>query len=262
MEDKTCVMRRKTLILIILICAIQIVGCAKKEKDAETDIAKKNTIDELMGIKQEVRSFRVEGFGKDRKLQWGLEGESANVVLDKININVLKAVYHGEEGTFTIFADKAVYDKKTQDIELDENIKGITSDGGELFTAHARWDAEKEEITTDSYVTVKRQNIACSGKGIVTKPRLKKMQFLKEVEVTIMPDKKITCDGPFELDHNESVGIFNKNVKITDKNSETSTDKLTIYLNPDTNAIERIVTEGNVEVVHKGDVEDIGKISF
>ena len=52
------------------------------------------------------------------------------------------------------------------------------------------------------------------------------------------------------------------NVKITDKDSRTLADKLTVYLNPDTNKIERIVTEGNVRVVHTGDVDELGKFSL
>ena len=43
------------------------------------------------------------------------------------------------------------------------------------------------------------------------------------------------------------------------------TDKLTVYLNPETNGVSRIVTEGNVKVVYRGDLEDmgdLGKASF
>lgn len=217
---------------------------------------------EMPDIKQEVYSFRLEGFGKDKGVQWGLEGASATVIADKVNIKELKAVYRGEDMTFTLFADKAVYDKATQDIELDENIVGNTSDGGKLLTAHAKWNAKTQEITTDSRVWIERENLLCSGKGMLSHPRLKKVMFCREIEVKISPDKVITCDGPFELDHEKSIAIFNKNVKIIDTDSETLTDKLTVYLNPDTNEIERVVTEGNVEVVHCGNVEDIGKMSF
>jgi lipopolysaccharide export system protein LptA len=97
---------------------------------------------------------------------------------------------------------------------------------------------------------------------MTTKPRLKRVQFREEITVIILPDKKITCDGPFELDHEKSIAIFNKNVRIIDADSETLTDKLTVYLDPETNEVERVITEGNVEVVHTGDVRDIGRMSF
>ena len=217
---------------------------------------------ELTGIKQEVYSFKVEGFGEGSKVQWHLEGESANVVHEKINIKNLKAVYHEGDTVFTIFADRAVYDKKTQDIELEDNIIGKTSDGGELITDYAKWHAKTEEITTESYVIVKRENMECIGKGLITKPRLKWVAFRKEVEVDIKPDRKIICDGPFEIDHEKSVAIFNKNVKISDKESDTFADRLTVYLDPVTNEIIEAVTEGNVKVVHRGDMRDMDSFSF
>jgi len=213
-------------------------------------------------IRQEVYAFKVEGFSKDKKVQWGLEGESARVIADRINIKNLRGVYHGEDMTFVVFADSAIYDKKTQDIELRANIRGRTSDGGELLTDYARWNARSEEITTDLYVTVRRQNITCRGRGLITKPRLKRVVFREDVEVDIAPDKKIICSGAFELDQEKNTAIFNDDVKITDKDSETFTDKLTVYLNAVTNEIERVVTEGNVKVVHRGDVGDIGKMSL
>lgn len=251
---------KKIFFVTILITVLAANGCSKKDEPQKA----RETLagEESLALKQEVYTFKVEGFNKDKKVQWGLEGESAKVILDKVNIKNLRAVYHGNDMTFTIFADSAVYDKKTQNIELKTNIVGKTSDGGELATDYANWNAEAEEITTDSHVVVKRENITCRGRGLVTRPRLKRVAFEKEVEVDIAPDKKIVCSGPFELDQEKRVAIFNNNVKITDKDSETLTDKLTVYLKAKTNEVERIVTEGNVEVVHRGDIEDMGKMSF
>ncbi len=252
-----------SLLMIILSSFVAMSGCSKKENTYRA--AKKSgtmSQKELFEMKKEVYSFRVEGFADNRKVQWGLEGESANVVLDKINITNLKAVYYGEDMTLTIFADKAIFDKKTQDIELLKNIVGKTSDGGELVADYAKWDAKTEKITTDSYVIVRRQNITCKGRGLVAKPHLKHVIFEREVEVDIAPDKKITCNGFFELNHAESVAIFNDNVKITDKDSETFTDKLTVYLDPETNKVLSVITEGSVRVVHRGNVENIGEMSF
>ena len=254
---------RKALFLLALIVAAQAAGCAKKENVSKVSPDRQNISPEaLVEVNHEVYSFRLEGFNKNNEVQWGIEGGSASVVLEKVNINDLKAVYYGDDMTFTIFADRAVYDKETQDIELETNVIGKTSDGGELTTTSAKWNAKAEEIVTDAYVTVKRENISCRGKGMITRPRLRRVQFREEVVVLISPERIITCDGPFEIDHDKNKAIFNNNVKVTDKDSDTFTDKLTVYLDPETNQIERIVTEGNVKVVHTGNVEDIGKAAF
>jgi LPS export ABC transporter protein LptC len=259
------IMDRKALLAAALMITIACSGCAQK-KESETAHGKQETQDPPgtgnVNVKQEVYAFKVEGFNEERKAQWRLEGKSADVVMDEINIRDLKAVYYGEDMTFTLWADRAVYNKKTHDIELTKNIIGKTSDGGEFITNFARWNAKTEEIKTDSYVIVKRENITCMGAGLITRPRLKYVAFTSEIEVTIAPDKKITCDGPFELNHKESVAIFHNNVRITDPTSEILTDKLTIYLNPETNEMERFVTEGNVRVVHRGELEKLGEFSF
>jgi len=97
---------------------------------------------------------------------------------------------------------------------------------------------------------------------MLTKPRLRQVKFYKEVEVDIVPERKVTCDGPFELDYDAHVAIFSNNVRITEGEMETFTDKLTVYLHPETNQIDRVVTEGNVKVVHRGDLEELEKIAF
>ncbi len=145
---------------------------------------------------------------------------------------------------------------------MKNNIVGKSSDGGELVTDYAQWNSKNEEITTDSYVIVKRENIICRGRGAVAKPKLNWVQFRKDIVVDIAPDSKIVCSGPFEIDHEKNTAVFNKNVKITDKENETFADKLTVYLDPDTNEVERVVTEGNVRIVKRGDIEDMGNISF
>ena len=269
LDSRLCGNDKKTSLkfVIYLLFVIWILGltsgCSKKEAASKPKKSTPNISQEKEpALKQEVYTFKVEGFNKDKKVQWGLEGESARVIADKINIKNLCAVYHGDDITFTIFADSAVYDKKTQDIELKENIVGKTSDGAELITDYAEWNAKSEEITTDSHVVVKRQNITCRGRGLVTRPRLKWVIFKKEVEVDIAPDKKIVCSGPFKLDQEKRTAIFNDDVKITDKENETFADKLTVYLDAKTNKVERVLTEGNVKVVHLGDIEDMGKMSF
>lgn len=213
-------------------------------------------------LKQEVYSFKVEGFNKDKKMQWNLEGESAHVVKDKINIHNLRAIYYGDDAVFTVLADKAVYDKKTQNVELRSNIIARSSDGGELITDYAVWNPTNEEIKTDAHVVVKRENIICKGTGLITRPKMKWAEFAEEIEVNFNEGRVITCNGPFTINHEEHIAIFNNNVKVRDEKSDMFTDKLTVFLNPDTNEVESIVTEGNVEVVHRGNIEDLDKITF
>ncbi|MFC1576497.1 LPS export ABC transporter periplasmic protein LptC [Candidatus Omnitrophota bacterium] len=262
---------RKILFIVIPILLIVLAVVYFKPKSPPKVEAKSDSgtmsIEEALDIKQEVFTFKIEGYDKDKKVKWGLEGESAKVVEDKIDIRNLKAVYKGGDMNVTLLANNAVFDKKSQNIELNENIIGKTSDGMEFVTDHANWDAKKETVTTDSHVIVKRENVICRGKGLLALPMEKWVSFESDVDVDFGGNKRITCDGPFEIDHMENVAIFNNNVKIADKDSDMFTDKLTVYLKPETNEVDRVVTEGNVKVVHKGELDkigdmDIGKVAF
>lgn len=251
-------------VLLVLLAFAASLRKPEKAPGGKTQTAKISP-EELLNVKQEVFSFTVEGFDKERNVEWGLEGESASVVLDKINIKNLKAVYNGDDMDFTILADRAVFDKKSQDIELEKNIVGRTSDGSELVTDFAKWHAKSEEVTSDAHVTVTRENLICKGKGFLARPRLKQVSLTKEVDVNFSEGKRITCDGPFEIDNQKHIAIFNNNVKVADKDSDMYTDKLTVYLTPDTNEVRSVVTEGNVKVVHRGELDkigDFGQVTF
>jgi len=242
MENKTERPARRRFEIAIVICIVLVLsinGCLKK-KNVSVEIEKKKRAASEKGalnIEQEVYTFKVKGYDANRKVRWGLEGESANVVGDKINISNLSAVYYGDEMTLNLVSENAVYDKKTQNIELKGNIVGKTSDGGELMTDYAKWNADREEITSDSHVVIKRQNIVCKGIGLVTKPRIKQVTFNKEVDVDFSSDKRILCDGPFEIDYDKNKAVFKNNVTVIDKKGKMFVDELVVYIDPETKKV-------------------------
>jgi len=253
--------------LMVIIAPAALGGCSKREQKS-ADAARQEAVEintpfgstsQMLkkGIGQEMYHFKVEGVAEDGESEWKLIGTSGDITDDIITIQELKAEYHDKEMVFYLKADKGIYHRKTKNIELFENIEGRASDGGELYANYAIWNSATEEITTDSFVTVKKENMTCTGRGVLTKPKLKWVRFNKDVLVDFSGDRRIACEGPFVFDQAESVAIFNTNVKITDADSDTFTDRLTVYLVPDTNRVERIVTEGNVKIVHR----DIDKLS-
>ena len=249
------------IIAIILLSIAYIKGQIKRDASSAPETVSGPVSKEgLLNLKQEIFSFKVEGFGKDKTVEWALEGDSANVVDEKIYIKNMRGKHYGKDMILNLRSDEAVYDKKNQDVELMGNITGRTSDGGELYTDYAKWNAASEEITNDSHVIIKRKNITCTGEGVLTKPKLKWALLKTDVIVDFGSGKRITCDGPLELDLEKNVAIFNNNVKIIDAESHMLTDKLTAFLNPETNEVDNVVTEGNVQIIHKGDLEKLGKI--
>jgi len=263
-------MKRKLHILTVIAGIFALTasyGCSKQEqkstaagetKTIEIDTPFGSTSQNLkQGIGQEMYHFKVEGVTQDGQAEWKLMGTSGDITDEIITIKELKAEYHDKETVFYLRADRAAYNRKTKNIELFENIEGRASDGGELYASYAIWNASTEEITTDSFVTVKKENITCTGRGAMTKPKLKWVRFDSDVLVDFSGDRRIACDGPFIFDQMKSVAIFNTNVKVTDADSDTFTDKLTVYLVPETNRVDHIITEGNVNIVHR----DIDKLS-
>jgi len=245
-------------LLPVLFAALYFSVSGNPSEPVRKSTAGGQTAGNALELKQELYSFKVEGFNRDQKAKWELEGRSADLSDKTIVITDLKAVYYEGDNVFTLFSDRAVYHKESRDVELFEKVTGRSSDGGALYTDYAVWNAEEEEITTESRVVVKRENVTCVGEGMVTRPKLKWVALKRDITVDFGEKKSIACKGPFEIDHEKHVAVFNNEVVVIDDKSEMFTDRLTAFLNPETNEVENVVTEGGVRVVHRGDIKNIG----
>jgi len=261
MENETRTMQRKNFyIAIFALSVVSIVlitgGCGKKkdtdEKAKRIEEAIKSRIGDsrTSDYKQEVQNFRLEGFSKDKKNRWSVEGQFANIVEPDIVLKSIKGASLSEKLSVNITADRGIYNKRTKSAELKGNVVVILSDGGKVFMDSAVWNAGDEEVTTKSPIRIEHSGIILEGVGAMVMPQKKWAVINKNVRMSDKNDRVITCDGPMEVDYENRQAILKNNVEIIDTEGKMYADQVIAYFDADKREIERIEWLGNVKAVY------------
>ena len=276
---------------LILIIPLLITGCMQESRKEEMSSVQPEEIPdsqkEMIEAPEEMlSSFSVSGYAKGGKKQWELEGKSADIATENINlIDVIGRVY-GKDTNMTIVADQGSLNRINDNVHLEKNVLVTTDEGATLTADYLDWDAQNEKLTSDAPVQIKRGEMRASGQGIIAQPALNLVELKKDVTVEIFlesraesvtdkqnsvslplkeeaPTTVITCDGLLEVDYQSNLAIFQNNVKVEDSRGEIFADKMDVYFATQTESgkelpgmqglgIERIVSTGNVEI-HQGE---------
>jgi hypothetical protein len=124
----------------------------------------------------------------------------------------------------------------------------VTDDGVKLTTDKLNWNAQKEEVWTEDFVTVDRENVKASGTGITGHPSLEKVKFEQDVTIDIAPSTVVTCDGALEIDYKQSIAYLNDNVVVIDERGQLKADKAQVYFDKEKKEIKKVIAEGNVSI--------------
>ena len=92
--------------------------------------------------------------------------------------------------------------------------------------------------------------IVLEGEGASVLPKKKWAILEKNIRVTDLSDRIITCDGPLEVDYNNRKAIFNNNVEIIEKEGSMYANKVIAYFDPDKRIIEKIEWLGDVKCTY------------
>lgn len=288
-SNKIQIPNSKTFYLVICVLTFVItatVGCAQEKTtksnapEVLTDAAQK----ELEDASDEMfSSFSISGFGAGGKKEWDLEGKSADIMSEEIHLTDVTGKVYGDGTTMTIVADEGSLNRVNNNVHLEKNVVATSDDGATMTTDYIDWDAQKEELTTDAPVHIKRGLMEADGIGIMAQPALNLVEIKKNVTVRIAFEDKaksatdddavivisrptvITCDGPLEVDYENNIAIFNKNVKVNDSRGEIFAEKMDVYFSSDGQGeqqiegmegmgIEKIVAVEDVEIHHGSNI--------
>jgi len=254
----------KTIILTLLLCITVLVFVQSKfilrdavdpfESGLEvTGFGEEGSDEE---VTQKIMSFSLEGYRDDGEKKWELNGLCADILSNIIKLDYVTAKAYGEEATMTLTAKSGIYDKVTQDVHLEENIVGESSDGTRLFTDVLDWNQKTESVTTDALVRIEKENLVSIGKGASGNPDLKEVKLKKDITVELReePPTVITCDGPLLVNYERNISTLKNNVKIADERGEIVADEMKVLFDPDTKKITRVVAIGNVRIQREGNV--------
>lgn len=234
---------------LVLILAFILSGCAAKPPK-EAEAPPEETPAEGEG---KIMSFSLAGYEKSGKKKWEIEGRSADIMTEVVNLTDVMAKAYGEGGEVTLLADKGVFNRAVNDVHLESNVR-VTSTGGTKMTTDALdWRNTEEKLETDRFVTITREDMLLTSVGAEAKQNMERIYLIKDVKVTSgKPQTVITCEGPMEINYKENFAIFNNKVKVEDERGQLYCDKATAYYDPDTRKVTKIVANGHVKIVRGG----------
>ena len=127
-----------------------------------------------------IERFRIRETRKGERL-WDVEADRAEVfeergiaVLTRVVHPVQITIYRGQE-RLVIFAEKAVVDLKTKDLQLIGHVRCESSQGARVFSESLNWSAGNRKITTDAPVVIERAGLQIRGKGMEADTVLERM---------------------------------------------------------------------------------------
>lgn len=277
-------------ILLILLCIFCAVSCAQSDKKTDIDSnqskqAAQEAESEAPG-QETLSSFSLSGYAKDGNRQWDLEGKSADIGTEKINLTDVRGKVYGKQTNMTVVADEGSLNRIDNNVHLEKNVLLTTDDGSTVNCDYLDWDAQNQRLTTESPVEIKRGLLQANGRGLIAQPLLNLVELNKDVTVKMSLQNQaqaqaanqaspgpsvseafsptvITCDGPLDVDYENQHATFNHNVKVKDQRGEIFADKMDIYFSTqkadgkqiqgmEGMGIERMEACGSVEIHHGG----------
>jgi LPS export ABC transporter protein LptC len=220
-----------------------------------------------------IYNFTFTKYTSDGERELEIEGDSANIFSNIVNLNNVIAKAYAEESPVTITADNGVFDRSTSKVHLKKNVVATTDEGARLLSPSLDIDPPAKVVETEDEVEVKKENIDIMGTGAKGDSRLRQVKFHKNVTVVIQSEdaadplgidakakrKKtdksgersrtvITCDGPLDIDYENNIAHFYNNVIVVDKRGRLLADKMDVYYNDNRKGVQKIVAAGNVVI--------------
>ncbi|MFH1208217.1 MAG: LPS export ABC transporter periplasmic protein LptC [Candidatus Omnitrophota bacterium] len=204
---------------------------------------------------QKVLSFSFTKYTTEGQREIEIEGDSANILSNTVQLMNVMAKAYAEEVPVTVTADRGNYDKKKNKIHLEKNVVATTDDGTRLMTEALDMSPSEHIVETDLPTQVKKDNINVEGTGARAETNLKKVKFQKNVTVVVQnnEDKEtgpttITCDGPLVVDYEKNIAHFRDNVVAQDSRGKLTADTMDVYYNRVSRRVSKIVSAGDVVI--------------
>lgn len=208
---------------------------------------------------QQFSEFNLSGHSKTGEKTWEVRGETADVLEDSVRLKNIDADLYGQERV-NLKAQTGNLNKASGDMHLEKDVVATTASGSRLTTDSLDWNRTSNLITTPDDVKIEQANIIATGTGAEANTDLKKAKLKEEVQVEISSQDEnknqnrtvITCDGPLDIDYQNSMAVFNDNVVVKDERGQMSSNKMEVYFDSQTKSIVKIVAKGNVRIFRDG----------
>jgi len=218
---------------VALLVIFLFIGCEGKQAKAPAPAPSEEETN--ISTDQKIMAFSLSGFEKTGKKKWEVQGRSADIMSEVVNLTDVVAKAYGDEIDMTLTADEGTFDRTTNDAHFQSNVVVTGTNGTKMTTDAIEWNNAQQKVYTDKPVEMKSETKVVGDDGTETK-----------VPTTI------TCDGPMEIDYGKNFAVFNKNVKVNDERGQLFCDTATAYYDAKTRQVSKIIARGNVKIVRGG----------
>lgn len=142
-----------------------------------------------------IEQVRITETRKGEKL-WDVEADRVEVFEDRgvavfshVTRPVRIVIYNGKE-TLTAFAERAVVDLKSKDLQLIGHVRSESSQGTKVATERLNWSTESHEISTEASVVIEKGALRIKGKGMVADAVLERMTIFERIASQIALSRK------------------------------------------------------------------------
>ena len=147
-------------------------GCQRADRDGAppAPMADKNQ------PSQEIGEFTLRETDAEGKLTWVLKAANAEVFeeRDEVEAETVHIDFYGDDGQVTsvLTADRGIIVRRTNDMRALGHVVVRNAAGEELLTEELAFDAPREKIVTDAFVTLIRGRDVLTGYGLEADPDL------------------------------------------------------------------------------------------
>jgi len=245
----------RRMIMIALLCLAAYILLIQFQVLSQKDIFKSKKATKQKEETQKVYFFSFAKYNSTGGKEIEIEGDSANILADTVDLLNVVAKAYADETPVTITADKGRYEKKANMVHIEQNVVATTQDGTRMTTQELDIYPEKHILQNEVQTIVRKNNINVDGVGAWGDTNLKRVKFKKNVTVIVQPDKGatedptvITCDGPLELDYSRNIAYFKDNVVAKDHRGTLYADTMDVYYSKQNKKVSKIVAKGNVVI--------------
>ncbi len=222
-----------------------ITGCGKQNLPGNNSkIGIKSSME--ADISQEANNFTLSSVGDDGASNWQLEGKSALISEDKIDLKNIKIKSQSNNTCLTMKANKGTIMKNDNTGIFNDDVVLTYDDGTTINTDKVNWFFKKQVAQTSSPVLLKSGNLSTKALGAYLKKDASQIQLQRDILMNTSSGTTIKCDGPLIMDYKKNIAVFNKNVSIENIKGKMLSRKMVVFFDPAKKAIKKVEAFGDV----------------
>jgi len=236
----------KIKIVFFAILVIFLSGCSQEGKHNKTE-SEVNNIEQ--NVTQKVNTFTLSNVGDDGESNWQLEGESADIADNDINLTNVLVKSQSKDANVTMKAKKGLIKKNEDKGEFKDDVVLVYDDGTTMNTDAIDWSFKKQTANAKGPVLVKSGGLETKADGACLKKGVNEIRLDRNILMKTDSGTIIKCSGPLMLDYKKNIAVFNKDVEITNQKGNMKSKKMVVFFDPEKKEVSKVEASGNVRLV-------------